>query len=201
MIVMSAGLFSIAFPISRNPAVIIGAIVFATFIHEDLATIATGIAVAEGVTTAEIALPALYAGIVLGDFGLYGLGRLIALNRFSTRALNRGSMLAFKGWLDRRMMMGVFIVRFLPGLRLSAYTSYGFFAMPFWRFALAVLAAASIWTVGLFYLSYTFGAMTAAWLGLWRWPAMALTFLVPLLLLRKFATSKSVNIAGGDRQA
>ena len=186
---------------SRNPVVIAGAIIFATFIHEDLATIATGIAVAEGAATVEIALPALYAGIVLGDFGLYGLGRLIALNRFSTRALNRTSLLAFKAWLDHRMMLGVFIVRFLPGLRLSAYTAYGFFALPFLRFALAVLGAASIWTGGLFYLSYTFGSLTAAWLGFWRWPAMALAFLVPLLLLRKFANSKSAEIAGGDRQA
>ena len=165
-------------------AYVIG-IILATFIHEDLATIAVGMAVAEGVTTIPVALPALYAGIVLGDLGLYGLGRLIALNRFSTRLLNRRRFTAVKSWLDQHLMLGVVTVRFLPGLRLTAYATYGFFAMPLIGFFISVVLATSIWTTGLFYLSYAFGGLTERWLGYWRFPAVVLAFAVPLFLLRR----------------
>jgi membrane protein DedA with SNARE-associated domain len=45
-----------------------------------------------------------------------------------------------------------------------------------------VLLAASIWTSGLFYLSYLFGTRAEAWLGYWKWPTILLGFLVPLAL-------------------
>ena len=175
---------------SHDPWLVAIAIFSATFVHEDLATIATGMIVADGMVGAEVALPALYGGIVLGDLGLYGLGRVIALNRFSIKFRNRESFTASKAWLDRRVMLGVFVVRFLPGLRLSAYVAYGFFAMPFFRFVASVILATSIWTTGLFYLSLAFGALTAQWLGYWRWPAVALAVVVPLFLLQRLIRSE-----------
>lgn len=171
--------------LSHDPWLVAPAIILATFVHEDIATVATGMIVADGIVDANVALPALYTGIVLGDLGLYGLGRLIALNRFSGKLLNRKSFALSKAWLDRRLVLGVFVVRFLPGLRLSAYTAYGFFAMPLPRFVLSVLLAVSIWTTGLFYFSYVFGALTAQWLGYWRWPAIALALVVPLFMVRR----------------
>lgn len=160
------------------------AIIAATFIHEDIATVLTGMMVADGITSVGVALPALYCGIVLGDLGLYGLGRLIALNRLSRRLTDRERFAAIKLWLDERLVAGVFMVRFLPGLRMPAYTTYGFFAMPLRRFAISVLCAASIWTTGLFYLSYKFAALTADWLGMLRWPVMIVAMILPLLGIR-----------------
>lgn len=160
------------------------AIIAATFVHEDIATVLTGMLVADGVTSVGVALPALYCGIVLGDLGLYGLGRLIALNRLSRRLADRERFAAIKLWLDERLVAGVFMVRFLPGLRMPAYTTYGFFAMPLRRFAVSVLCAASIWTTGLFYLSYKFAALTADWLGMLRWPVLIVAMILPLLGIR-----------------
>ena len=88
-------------------------------------------------------------------------------------------------WLDERLVAGVFLVRFLPGLRMPAYTTYGFFAMPFRRFVISVIFAASIWTTGLFYLSYEFGALTADWLGVLRWPVIIIAAIVPLLAIER----------------
>src|SRR5580704_150536 len=68
-----------------DPWLLVLAIIVGTFIHEDIATVATGILVADGVTSVGVALPALYIGIVAGDVGLYGIGRLVALNRISRR--------------------------------------------------------------------------------------------------------------------
>ena len=161
------------------------AIIAATFVHEDIATVATGMLVADGVTTVGVALPALYIGIVAGDLGLYGIGRLVALNRISKRLAGGTRFSALKIWLDERLVAGVFLVRFLPGLRMPAYTTYGFFAMPFRRFVMSVIVAASIWTTGLFFLSYEFGTLTADWLGVLRWPAITIAAIVPLLAIER----------------
>lgn len=170
---------------SSAPLLVALAIIAATFIHEDIATVATGILVADGVTSIGVALPALYIGIVAGDLGLYGFGRLIALNRISKRFADTRRFSAFKIWLDERLVAGVFIVRFLPGLRMTAYTTYGFFAMPFRRFVVSVVLAASIWTSGLFYLSYQFGSLTVEWLGALRWPILILAAVAPLIAVER----------------
>lgn len=164
------------------------AIIAGTFIHEDITTVVTGMLVADKVVGLDVALPALYAGIVLGDIGLYGMGRLIALNRISRRVSRRRRFTALKAWLDERLVAGVFMVRFMPGLRMPAYTTYGFFAMPLRRFIVSVVLAASVWTSGLFYLSYTFAAVTAHWLGLLRWPVLIVAAVVPLAIARHLIT-------------
>jgi membrane protein DedA with SNARE-associated domain len=183
---MSFAMFpDIVSTIHAEPWLLALAIIAATFIHEDIATVATGMLVADGVTSVGVALPALYIGIVAGDLGLYGMGRLVALNRISKRLAGGRRFSALKIWLDERLVAGVFLVRFLPGLRMPAYTTYGFFAMPFRRFVVSVIIAASIWTTGLFYLSYEFGTLTADWLGVLRWPAITIAAIVPLLAIER----------------
>jgi len=168
-----------------DPWLLVLAIIAGTFIHEDIATVATGILVADGVTSVGVALAALYIGIVAGDLGLYGVGRLVALNRISRRLASGRRFSALQIWLDERLVAGVFMVRFLPGMRMPAYTTYGFFAMSFWRFVVSVILAASIWTTGLFCLSYEFGALTLGWLGVLRRPVIVIAAIVPLLAIER----------------
>src|ERR1700690_4413691 len=54
------------------------AIIAGTFILEDAATVAAAMQVEDGALPLWLALMSLYAGIVLGDLGLYGLGRVSA---------------------------------------------------------------------------------------------------------------------------
>lgn len=166
------------------------AIILGTFIHEDITTVTTGILVADGILGTGVALPALYIGIVLGDFGLYGLGRLIALNRYFKRFAQQERLTAFKIWLDERLVAGVFLVRFIPGLRFPAYTTYGFFEMSFKRYFVSVILAASIWTTGLFYLSVEFGALTEHWLGLWRWPIIVVAVMLPFIVVERMMSGR-----------
>ena len=182
---------------SHNPWLVAVTIFSATLVHEDIATIAAGIVVADGLVGAEVALPVLYLGILTGDLALYGTGRLIALHRISNRLLNRKRLAAFRAWLHGRLMLGVFVVRFLPGSRLSAYVIFGFFAMPLRRFLASDFLATIIWTSGLFYLSHAFGTLTTQWLGYWRWPAIALALGIPIFLVHHFVRSETP--ARGDR--
>ncbi|MGC1180434.1 MAG: VTT domain-containing protein [Methyloceanibacter sp.] len=179
-----------AIPSGGDQWLLVLAIIGGTFIHEDVATVTTGMLVADGVTGVGVALPSLYIGIVAGDLCLYGIGRLVALNFLSEGLTGGRRFLALKMWLDERLVAGVLMVRFLPGLRMPAYTTYGFFAMPFRRFVVSVIFAASIWTTGLFYLSYEFGALTADWLGVLRWPVIIIAAIVPLLAIERIVRGR-----------
>lgn len=63
---------------AHHPGLQAGAIIVATFILEDAATILAAMQSAAGDLSIPVALGSLYVGIVLGDAGLYGLGRLAA---------------------------------------------------------------------------------------------------------------------------
>jgi membrane protein DedA with SNARE-associated domain len=167
-----------------HPLALPALVILATFILEDATTILVGVWAATGNLSPEIALVSLYIGIVLGDFGLYGFGRLAAVPRLGARIARHDRLLPFREWLENRLVLATFTVRFLPGLRLPAYTATGFFGMPFKRFALTVMLATAIWTTGLFAAAYFFGATTAHVLGSWRWPICLIPILALLLIGR-----------------
>ena len=171
---------------AHNPWLATLAIIAATFVHEDLTTIAVGIAVSKGVIEPIVGLPALLAGVMSGDLGLYGLGRLAARNHFLGKLLDPKRVKEGKHWVDDRLVLGIFVIRFLPGLRFSGYAAYGYFSAPFLRFAIFVVCAVCLWTTGLYYLAVTFGPVTQRILGYWQWPAIALAFLFPTLLAQHF---------------
>jgi len=162
-----------------HPLFLPAVIILATFILEDATTILVGVWAATGNLSPETALLSLYIGIVLGDFGLYASGRLASMPRWGARIARHDRLLPFREWLENRLVLATFTVRFLPGLRLPAYTATGFFGMPFRRFALTVMLATAIWTTGLFAAAYFFGAATADLLGSWRWPLC----LIPIAML------------------
>ncbi len=144
-------------------------IAIGTFILEDATTILAAIMVADGIVPLAAALGGLYAGVILGDLGLYGLGRLASGNGRGERYGRHRLLAPFRIWLDTRLILTVFAVRFIPGLRLPTYTASGFFRLHFPRFAITVIAATTIWTTLLFLGSWHFGAATAESLGPWRW--------------------------------
>src|SRR3569833_2370409 len=105
-----------------HPFVLPVLIILATFILEDATTILVGVWAATGNLSPEIALVSLCIGIVLGDFGLYGFGRLAAVPRIGARIARHDRLMPFRAWLENRLVLATFTVRFLPGLRLPAYT-------------------------------------------------------------------------------
>lgn len=153
----------------HDPWMQAGLIIIGTFILEDATTILAAIMVADGIVPLAAALGGLYAGVILGDLGLYGLGRLASGNGRGERYGRHRLLAPFRIWLDTRLILTVFAVRFIPGLRLPTYTASGFLRLHFPRFAITVIAATTIWTTLLFLGSWHFGAATAESLGHWRW--------------------------------
>lgn len=133
----------------------------ATLISEDLTCVAAGILVAQGRLGYLAATTACFAGILVGDLLLYGVGRYLggsALHRIplkwilSPDKLRRGSE-----WLERRGPIVVILSRFLPGTRLGTYLSAGLLRMKFWRFVGYFVVAVALWTPLVVGLSSTLG--------------------------------------------
>src|SRR3954462_13471069 len=149
------------------------AIIIGTFILEDAATVVAAMQVQAGALPAPLPLPALYAGIVLGDLGLYGLGRASAHVRGVRRYRPPHRQAAIRAWISGRIFTVVLISRFLPGLRLPTYTTCGFVGADLQQFILAAVAATLCWTSLLFAVSLKIGQFLMDHLGAWRWAGAA----------------------------
>ena len=173
----------------QHPALQALAIVAGTFVLEDAATVLTALEVQSGGIALPVALAALVGGIVLGDIGLYGLGRLSALVPGIDRLVPRRRRDLGAAWLHPRTARVVVASRFLPGMRLPTYTACGFLRAPFRVFTLATAGATLAWTSSLFALSLWLGDALLAWLGAWRW-AGVLFLCLALLALGRLAARK-----------
>jgi membrane protein DedA with SNARE-associated domain len=174
----------------QHPALQVFVIIFATFVLEDAATVLAGMQAADGSLSVPLALGSLYVGIVLGDLGLYGLGRLAALVPFVRRLLPPQRTEAVRAWLQGRVFRVVLVSRFLPGVRLPTYTTCGYLRASLRQFALATMIATLFWTSGLFALSMRAGSFLLAHFGVWRW-AGAVGLVVFMILAGRLATAVS----------
>lgn len=161
-------------------------IVLGTFVLEDAATVLAAMHAQAGGVPIPLALCALYAGIVLGDLGLYLLGHLSAKVPWVARIIPPHRMRQGRDWLEGRVFQVVFISRFIPGARLPTYTACGFLGANWRRFALAAVIATLIWTSLLFGVSLKIGALLMEYLGPWRW-AGGIGFALVIILLGRTA--------------
>jgi membrane protein DedA with SNARE-associated domain len=161
--------------------------VVGTFILEDGATVASAMATQDGHVAMPVALASLYVGIILGDMGLYGLGRLASSVPWVQRFIPSSRQFSGREWLDRNVFKVVFVARFLPGVRLPTYTTCGFLRASFVKFALAATGATLIWTSILFAVSVRVGDALLAHLGAWRWVGVAV-FIVVIVLAGRAAS-------------
>ncbi|MGH7041974.1 MAG: DedA family protein [Acetobacteraceae bacterium] len=157
----------------HHPALQAVTIVFATFVLEDAATVLAAMQAQSGALPVPLALGSLYVGIVLGDLGLYGLGRLAAMVPFVQRLLPPRRTEVVRAWLAGKVFRVVLISRFLPGVRLPTYTTCGYLRADLGQFALATSLATLVWTSGLFALSFHMGDVLMAHFGAWRWAGAA----------------------------
>ncbi len=161
-----AGLLDLA---GRSPFVQAGLVIVGTFILEDAATVLAAMRVQDSSLSWMVALGSLYVGIIVGDMGLYGLGKLAASFPRLRGLVPERRQSHGREWLNRHTFRVVFISRFIPGARLPTYTACGFLSASFRRFALAAVIATLIWTSLLFGISLRVGQVLVDYLGAWRW--------------------------------
>jgi membrane protein DedA with SNARE-associated domain len=155
--------------LGTDPLTVALAILIATFILEDAATVGAAMLASDGVLPVYLAITSLIAGIVLGDIGLYGLGRLSTKSPWIRRMLRRRKVMDVRNWMTHRIFPMVFAARFIPGSRFPSYTASGLLGLPFRRFAMAAFLAVILQTSLLFSLMIYFGIYFRDRLGGWRW--------------------------------
>jgi membrane protein DedA with SNARE-associated domain len=128
-------------------------IVFGAFISEDGATVTAASLAASNLLDPRLAFFSAFAGLWVGDLGVYALARSIgpSLDRhrwlsgwISQQSLKQGVQALSAGQLD------LAVSRFVPGTRLPAYLSAGFRRMPIQIFLGITALTALAWVLLIF---------------------------------------------------
>lgn len=137
-----------------------------TLVSEDLACIAAGLLIARGEMTIATGVSGCCAGILAGDIGLWGVGRLFGHAALRSRWLRGSAGTAGAGrlrdWLNHHAGIAIVGSRFVPGSRLPLYVMAGVLSVPAARFAGWAALATLLWTPPLVLLAAAFGETVAA---------------------------------------
>jgi membrane protein DedA with SNARE-associated domain len=147
------------------------ALVFGTFVSEDLTSIAAGLLITRGAFGAWPATVACAIGIYLGDLGLWLLGRALGARALEWRHVKAlippVGILHFTAWFEGHAAWAILGSRFAPGTRLPLYVAAGACRTSFCRFARWSLLAVAIWTPILVGVSALAGEHVAGALAGW----------------------------------
>jgi membrane protein DedA with SNARE-associated domain len=140
--------------------------------HEDLAIALGAYILVNDLLPSSLVIAGIYAGIVIGDFALYGIGagarRLPWLQRHAVDDRVRG----FGGTFKRSMFALVTLGRFVPGLVFVAFVACGWGRVSLARFTFASLVVSALYLAMMLYLSVSFGDALDDHIGLWAWPCL-----------------------------
>lgn len=156
-------------PFTSSPAAVFAAIILATFILEDAATVAVGLLASQGFVDPVPALVALVVGTAAGDLAIHGIGRVAQHSWIGRRLLANQKVQRVEAWLQGNAVLALAGARFVPGLRLPVYLMSGIVRVPFTTCAAVVISVSMVWTPGLFILGQTTGAAAIMELGAYGW--------------------------------
>ncbi len=126
------------------------AIVLATFVSEDLTCITVGLLMSQRHLEATTGFVGCFIGILVGDVGLWLLGRCAGRHvlrwRLIERRLPQQRLDAISRWFEKRGLQAVFAARFLPGTRFPVYVGAGMLGPKAGDFLLWAAAACLLWT-------------------------------------------------------
>jgi len=180
-----------AMHIGSSPEVLAISILVSTFFLEDAAIGYAALLATTGMIAPPFAFSVLFAGIYLGDVGLYFLGAAARRHAGVRGFIGEGRIAVARKWLGRRSVLTLIGARVVPGSRLPIYAASGFLHMPFLTFASATAVASLAWTGALFSAIYTFGMHAAELLGDFKYAAagivLALAVIAPLMSARWIA--------------
>lgn|GEM_PF-1798759 len=125
-------------------------IILSTLFSEDLACIAAGLMVANGLIAFWPAAIAAVIGIFLGDFSLYFAGRLLGNSIFTVPPfkwlVKKENVYSAEAWFEKKGPIILVLSRFIPGSRFPVYLSAGILKTSFWKFLIYFGLTALLWT-------------------------------------------------------
>ena len=133
-----------------GPGAVVLAVVLATFVSEDLTCVAVGLLAAAGRVDLPIGLAGCLLGIVLGDLGVWAVGRVAGRRvlrwQWGRKLLSGERLAELDGLLCRHGGRAAVVSRFLPGTRVPLFLAAGVLGACWWRFLGWAVVAAAVWT-------------------------------------------------------
>src|SRR5947208_3190343 len=133
------------------------AIVLLSFISEDAATISSALSLFGGPINWQLGFAACFAGIWLGDLGLYSLARCLGKPILKSRWIARFADADAIEWCQTRFndhaSLKLLASRFVPGTRLPTFLAAGLLSMPYYRFLYVTGFGDSLCVGGIFVFS------------------------------------------------
>ncbi|HEY5894229.1 MAG TPA: VTT domain-containing protein [Chthoniobacterales bacterium] len=132
-------------------------IFFLTFLSEDSAALAAALLASLGKLPWLCAFVACFAGIWLGDLGLYALARNLGRPVLQRWRRVSGKLDQSEAWFLRKGWLALVMCRFVPGTRLPTFLAAGLLRMPLGRFAFVTGFLALLWAALIFAIVHQFG--------------------------------------------
>jgi membrane protein DedA with SNARE-associated domain len=143
-------------------------IVLLSFVSEDAATISSALSIFGGPLNWPLGFATCFAGIWLGDLGLYSLarclGKTILQSNWVARFADAAAIESSQKKFNQGGSLALFVSRFVPGTRLPTYLAAGLLSMPIGRFAVVTAFAAVLWIGGIFAITKLLGSQALIWL-------------------------------------
>lgn len=96
---------------------------------------------------------ALFAGVIVSDLSIYGLGRFGRKHNWLKSFLEkRHKIRRAANWLDQHMLEMCIISHLVPGVLFPTFLAYGLYRISLKRFFLTILAVDMIYVTGALYL-------------------------------------------------
>ena len=193
---MTAWIENLLQTVSLNPFLQALIAALATFVLEDPTTITCGLLIADNQMAYLTAFIGLSSGIIVGDFGLYLLGRFAQPWVMRRKWINPEKINKSRNWFNRNIVLAVMGSRFLPGTRLPTYLTAGILKVSAIKFLTVAVTATVIWTTLLLTLTIHFGKAVITKLDQWKWPAaIAIILLIIVIqwIVRTHHTKKLRN--------
>jgi len=175
------------------------AIILLSFVSEDAATISSALSIFGGPLKWPLGFASCFAGIWLGDLGLYFLARCTGKNVLRSRWLaqlaDSATITRCEKTFTRNSAFALIASRFIPGTRLPTYLAAGLFAMPARRFALITAIGAILWISVFFALTKLLGSHAVVWFTFTQTKIAAFVFTALLLLSVTFMARKILTMS------
>ena len=170
------------------------AIILLSLISEDAATVSSALSMFGGPISWPLSFAACFAGIWLGDLGLYALarcfGKSVLQARWMARFADEASIERCQTRFNEHGLLTLLASRFIPGTRLPTYLTAGLLSMPVSRFALITAFGAILWIGAVFAAARLLGTQASLCLSFLQDQVAPIIFTTVLLALTLFILRK-----------
>lgn len=164
-------------------------------VSEELILIAGGVAIARGGGSLPLMIVVALAGVLLGDYLLYRIGRKLGPRAMTSKRFGKiltpERVARVEGYFKKYGAFTIFGAGFVAGLRAPTFLISGVIGYPLKKFIFADLACVALFVPGVTYLGYRFGmSILDNVKSALTWALIIVVALVAMALLKKFLAAR-----------